>query len=694
MKLNFFSFDNNRKLENAISFSIILFLFRLVFPDDMGFSPIMVVINEALVVLTFYVITLYVTEFIEEKKYPPLSLILNAGILNAFIFFVLAVIAALFAGIFSESNYANFFYSIASILYSLIFIAALSYIFSVFKRLFFLKQKKGNILYFNSMIGFLLATSASATLNFLTPSFDFINNAFKVVTILLIILNSIRISWIAFLTKKEKIYLLVISIILSILFGVNAGLSSNPSLTNKTLTEFSPALHQFLEMMMIYGSIFFGIVFFTTLFHLPTAEAFDRKAMEVSSLMDLSRLITQVFDFKELADTVTDITIQVCKSDSAWLVSNSKGELSLSAVRNIGYLEADKITNALTDQFDLKNINTVKTISKKQASLNGNGGFPSNDFSSFAVSPLKVHNFINGYLIAARRNEDLFDDDDQKAIGAFADYAAVAIENAKLLEESLEKERLEKELDVAREIQYKILPHKTPDIKGLEISALFIPAFEVGGDYYDFFRLEENLLGFVIADVSGKGISAAFIMAEVKGIFESLAKLILSPREVLTKANEILRGSLDKKSFVTVIYGIIDTKNEVMYTSRAGHSPLLLVRDGQIEEIKPSGMGLGLDFSPNFLNSLEEVRIKLKESDILVLFTDGIPEAKNASLEDYGYERFERTILHSCKGDINELSNQIMKDVTTYSQGNPQHDDITLVIFKWTKEKNNKAGEI
>ncbi|HEX2961961.1 MAG TPA: GAF domain-containing SpoIIE family protein phosphatase, partial [Ignavibacteriales bacterium] len=432
--------------------------------------------------------------------------------------------------------------------------------------------------------------------------------------------------------------------------------------------------------------IYFSVVFFTTLFHMPTAEAFDRKAQEVSSLMDLSRLMTQVFDFKELAETVTDITIKVCNSDSAWLVSGENGELNLNAVKNIGYVEADKITSTLSRKYGLKNIKNVKTISLDQLKHKDPSTEEfSTDFRLLAVSPLKVHDEVNGYLIAARKSEDPFDDDDQKSIGAFADYAAVAIENAKLLAESLEKERMEKELDVAREIQYKILPDKTPELENMKVSALFVPAFEVGGDYYDFFRLTGDRLGFVIADVSGKGIPAAFIMAEVKGIFESLARLIDSPKEVLVKANQVLRHSLDKKSFVTVEYGIIDTKTGTLFFSRAGHSPVLLVRNGTIEELKPCGMGLGLDFSPNFANSLEEVEIKLKENDILLLYTDGIPESKNAFLEDFGYERFNKVILENLDAPIDLISKRIMKEVAVFSQGKPQHDDITLVIFKWTK---------
>jgi serine phosphatase RsbU (regulator of sigma subunit) len=312
-------------------------------------------------------------------------------------------------------------------------------------------------------------------------------------------------------------------------------------------------------------------------------------------------------------------------------------------------------------------------------------------FKSIVAAPLKVHENIRGYLFAARqgKGEYPFDEEDKKSIGAFADYAAIALENAKLIKESLEKERLEKELEVAREIQYKILPHDTPDFPKLEISSLFVPAFEVGGDYYDFFDLGEGKLGFVIADVSGKGISAAFIMAEVKGIFESLSRMFSSSKELLSKVNDTLKGSLHKKDFVTAIYGIIDTKENKLNYARAGHTQLMFIRNQKTELLKPAGIGLGLDFTGNFFDSLEEEEIELEDNDLLVLYTDGITESKNEYNEEFGYERFQEAIIDNIEKDLEDMSNSIMQKLTVFSKDNSQHDDITLVIFRYLINKKS-----
>jgi serine phosphatase RsbU (regulator of sigma subunit) len=520
------------------------------------------------------------------------------------------------------------------------------------------------------------------------PDLAYINNTFLVISIILIVINSIKISWIAFIVKKEKIILLFLSIVISVLFVVNLVNSGNESTHYTVIKGFSASVNQFFNIIMIYGAIYFSILFFTTLFHIPTAEAFDRKAQEVSSLQYFSKLITQVLDFKELAETITDIAIKVSNANASWIVLKENNFFKPIANKNIGFVDAGILTNFLFgDLTNTRSINqsviTLENLINKDK-LNEN-------FSSLTVSTLKTHNGISGYLVVAKKDNFLFDDEDKKAITTFSDYASVAIDNSRLLEESIEKERMEKELDLAREIQKKILPSKYPKFEKLNIASAFIPAFEVGGDYFDFFRIDNNRLGFIIADVSGKGISAAFIMAEIKGIFESLSKIIDSPKEILIKVNQILERTLDRKSFVSAAYGIIDMKTEVLTLSRAGHCPIILLRNNKAERIRPKGIGLGLNYTTYFAETLEEIKIELKENDTLVLYTDGITESKNEMLEDFGDINFERTLVQNMNNTADEISNKIIKEITLFANSGIQHDDITLVIFKWKQKL--KDGE-
>jgi serine phosphatase RsbU (regulator of sigma subunit) len=535
---------------------------------------------------------------------------------------------------------------------------------------------------------FIMAALASQF--FISENLSFIENTFLIVSVLLMIFNSVRISWIAFLSKKEKFYLLILSVVISILFAVNLGNTSGDGIHNQVLNSFSPSINSFTTTVMLYGAIYFFVLFFTTLFHLPTAEAYDRKAQEVSSLQYFSKLITEVLDFNVLAETVTDITVKVSHSNAAWILWRDSEQFVTLANKNIGFVDSEELNKIILNKINFEKITSTSTISLSDE--RDREGKPT-IFELLSVSPIRSQGVVKGLLVAAKIEGRLFTKDDLSAIETFSDYASVAIENAQLLEESIEKERLEKELDVAREIQKKILPDREPAYDKLQISSVFIPAFEVGGDYYDFFELEDKKLGFVIADVSGKGISAAFVMAEVKGIFESLSKTFEKPKDILISANEILKSTLDRKTFVSAAFGIIDLKKENLCIARAGHCPVLLLRDKKTIQIKPSGIGLGLIETEYFTENMEEFKIDLKNNDTIILYTDGITEAKNDKLEDFGEACFKDIILESSDNTAHELTNKIIKEVTLFSQNYSQYDDITLVIFKFGFRQSAKDGQ-
>jgi serine phosphatase RsbU (regulator of sigma subunit) len=623
----------------------------------------------------------------------PLSLVMNLGILNAVAFLVITFADVITSSLLDNVNQMisdpGLVYSIVSILYVLIFIGYFAYILIVLRHLFILNQIKNAKIYFNTMVVFFIMAALSSQF-FTSENLSFIENTFLIVSVLLMIFNSVRISWIAFLSKKEKVYLLVLSVVISILFVVNLGNTLGNSIHSQILNSFSPSIDSFIKTVMLYGAIYFFVLFFTTLFHLPTAEAYDRKAQEVSSLQYFSKLITEVLDFNDLAETVTDITIKVSHSNAAWILWKDSDQFVTLANKNIGFVDSEKLNKIILNKILFEKINSTKTISlsdendkEEQPAL----------FELLSVSPIRSQGVVKGLLVAAKIEGKLFAKDDLSAVETFSDYASVAIENAQLLEESIEKERLEKELDVAREIQKKILPDKEPAYDNLQISSVFIPAFEVGGDYYDFFQLEDKKLGFVIADVSGKGISAAFVMAEVKGIFESLSKTTERPKDIVIRANEILKNTLDSKTFVSAAFGIIDLQKENLCIARAGHCPVLLLRENKTIQIKPSGIGLGLIETEHFTENMEEFNIELKNNDTIILYTDGITEAKNDKLEDFGEAYFKDILLESSGCTAQELSNKIIKEVTLFSQNYSQYDDITLVIFKFESQQSAKDGQ-
>lgn len=661
--------------------AILLLIAKIFFGSDDTITTRIIV--DLFIGLTIFFLTLSLIKFEKSRSSAPLPLVLNVGILLALMFFIIIFSDYLLSGIFENINYRlknpDLVYNLVSVLYALVLVGLISYFLITLRHFFFYNQVRNTRIYFNTMLVFFIL--ASLSINILQDeSLSFIPTTFFIVSILLMAFNSIRISWIAFLAKKEKIYLLLISFGITTLFIVNIVNTSEDNIYSQMLNAFSPSLRQFIQIIMIYGSVYFLILFFTTLFHLPTAEAYDRKAQEVTSLQYFSKLITEVLDFNELAETVTEIAQKLSGSKAAWIIWKENNNYNEIAARNIGSLELDKITQQILERISFKDLSSTKIFNLKNQKIEN---LSENSFPVISASPIKTRGETQGILVAAKGIGDVFTKDDLSAIETFSDYASVAIENSRLLKESIEKERLEKELDVAREIQRKILPLKAPEFPSLQISSVFIPAFEVGGDYYDFFKLSESKLGFVIADVSGKGISAAFIMAEIKGIFESLTKTIERPGEILIKANDILKETLDRKSFVSAAYGYFDLKERKLIFTRAGHCPLILLRNNDLKEIKPSGLGLGLSDREYFSKTLEEFSIELNDGDTIVLYTDGVTEAKNELLEDFGDKKFMQALQSFNNLGAEELCNKIVKEITTFSSGHEQYDDITLVIFKW-----------
>jgi sigma-B regulation protein RsbU (phosphoserine phosphatase) len=262
-----------------------------------------------------------------------------------------------------------------------------------------------------------------------------------------------------------------------------------------------------------------------------------------------------------------------------------------------------------------------------------------------------------------------------------------SIEN--LLLTAAAKKRLEEELRIARQIQMSLLPRGPLDFPGISMTALCVPAREVGGDYYDFFHVGDRQLGVLIADVSGKGTSAALYMAELKGLMLSLSQIYKSPRQLLMEVNRIISENLDTRSFITMTYGVIDLAKGVMTFARAGHTPLVYLRGdaagGEAAVLAPSGIVVGLRIpgaTEKFAELLEEDRIDLHKGDVLVFYTDGITEAMDAGSDLFGDGRLGRLISEHGHLDTADLRERILREIESFVGDADQHDDMTMILIK------------
>ena len=558
----------------------------------------------------------------------------------------------------------------------LVFLTAiLGLIVSGLRELFFLKKMRQPGWYFKAMLFFFVL--AYFTPLIVAQAVPF----FMSMSICLLLLNSFRVKWIAFLVKKQKKILIALAALSLGIFLTNSLLVFNSHAIARSVAGLSPGLFQLSKLILLYGTCYAGVILFATLFHLPTADAYDRKAKEFASLVDLSQSITGAMEFKELAEKVISITAGVCHGDFSWLLIEENNNFSVPAAFNISIREARELSLALLAETVLDN-RVVKIFRDKKMKIQIQNDVLNFSFNSLAIAPLRVKNRATGYLFLAIKKDAVFEEDDIRSIEAFANSAAMALENARMLETRLEKERLLKELEVARVIQQRLLPEFPPKTVYADIAVYFAPAYEVGGDYYDFFPLHDRLLGFVIADVSGKGLAAAFIMAELKGVFESLAGVIGDPGKLLARANGVLRKSLEKSRFVSASYGVIDPQTMTLRVARAGHMPFFLSSGGRIETYRPPGLVLGAADEPLFGDKLEEISIRLGAGDTIVFITDGISEAKNLIGNEFGYERLQSVIQSSGEAGAEALAKSIMAEVKAFANQPVQYDDITLLVIK------------
>ena len=258
-----------------------------------------------------------------------------------------------------------------------------------------------------------------------------------------------------------------------------------------------------------------------------------------------------------------------------------------------------------------------------------------------------------------------------------------------LLRQAAEKKRLEEELRIAHEIQMSLLPQGPLLMPGLSVTALCVPAREVGGDYYDFLPLDESRVGVLIADVSGKGTSAALYMAELKGLMLSLSLIHSSPRALLIAANRIIARHLDSRTFITMTYAVIDVRARTMTYARAGHTPLIYAPAAPpgarlARVLAPDGLVLGLkiDDGQMFERILEEETIPLQQGDLLVFFTDGISEAMDPGDDCFGEARLGKLVEQYGDLPADALRERLLGEIASFVNGAPQHDDMTMILLK------------
>ncbi|HOO32455.1 MAG TPA: PP2C family protein-serine/threonine phosphatase [Thermotogota bacterium] len=302
---------------------------------------------------------------------------------------------------------------------------------------------------------------------------------------------------------------------------------------------------------------------------------------------------------------------------------------------------------------------------------------------SLIIIPISGNDVCFGGLVLVNRQlGDIFTAGDRKLLESIANQIHFSIENYIYLQDKIEQERLREQLSIAKEIQNSLLPSQIIQPENVQITASFSPAVEVAGDYYDCFPIEDKTF-LIVADVSGKGIPASLLMSSFRSAVRIIVDNTASLPELVSKVNDHIAQNDITDRFVTSMFILLDQKAGTFKYSNAGHDPIILYRKKTDEffEISNSGIPIGIFEDQDY----EEDIFQLESDDVFIVYTDGIPEARNTSKEEFGFERTRAVLKDNCEKSAEEIKEAMLKALRKFVGEAKQHDDTTFMVIKYSK---------
>ena len=402
-------------------------------------------------------------------------------------------------------------------------------------------------------------------------------------------------------------------------------------------------------------------------------QILERRVENLSNLNSLSRAVLSVLDLDNIINIILD----------AYFVLTGAKRISLYLWEAEGLInkktkgECNFKENLLFSEEEIKEF-TKKDYQEMYEKLSKK--FILADNEVIVISPLVVKEKQLGVIYVIEDKNKLIDLDEE-TISALVIQVSIAINNAQIYSELIVKERISNELDVASRIQKKILPADVDEIFGLEIAQYFEPAKEIGGDYYDYTILDDNIFSITIADVSGKGVPAAFLMALGRSVLKTLTLTgDFAPNENLNELNKIIYSDITEDMFITMMHSKYNKENKTLYYSNAGHNPIVVYRASTDSIELHTVKGVAIGFLEEY--KYRQGEIQLNKGDIVIFYTDGITEAENSNKEMFGLERLKEVIYNNKNKSPKELRKVILESINRFRKDYEQTDDLTFVILK------------
>jgi sigma-B regulation protein RsbU (phosphoserine phosphatase) len=408
-----------------------------------------------------------------------------------------------------------------------------------------------------------------------------------------------------------------------------------------------------------------------------------RRVEELSTLFDLSTLLAGQGELRNVLDTVVRNLVQVMDVNAAAirLVDKASEEMRIEAVHNLSPSYLNKGTILLSrspmDQSALRGeVVEVRDMANDPRVL-----YPEDARREGLASILSTGMIYRGKPIGVMRvytaHPRKFTNNEKNLLRAIAQLAAAAIRNAQLDAERQESQRIQRQVQLAADVQRRLLPQTTPECPPFEVAGRYEPCFELGGDFYDFIPLQDSL-GVLLGDVVGKGVAASLLMASVRASFRAHVEDIYDIDEVMAQVNNAMTRDSRDNEFATVFYGTLDRRTLRLTYCSAGHEPGLLVRNGEVRELNRGGMALGIDASQTYNKAL----VDLAPGDALILYSDGITDASNFAGERFGRHRVRQAAAAVADGSANDIVNHLLWEMRRFVGLNRRPDDVTLVAVK------------
>lgn len=423
----------------------------------------------------------------------------------------------------------------------------------------------------------------------------------------------------------------------------------------------------------------------------PTIQALPDSTLSTADklrmLLEITKTISRSLDLEEVLNLVMDTLGSLLPYDAAgiYLIEHATDNDS-------PYIFKSKVIRGYDISFELveprlklgegflgRVAQTGKPIISPDVSKDQRYFAARKRTRSEMLAPIVSNDKVIGAFDLESDELNAYTEDDLAVLQMLTSQVAIIIEKVRLHDQLVEQKRIQAQLEIARQVQLELLPDHDPDLEGFDISAYVFPTEEVSGDYYDWVTVFEDQIGITVADAVGKGIPAALLMAFLRGSIRAGVQTGYASHILLSKINNLLWDSIEDNRFVTAIYGILDTTNRTFVFANAGHNPPLLIKpDGEYRYVEYGDTPLGMFYDARYHQHF----IRFEKDQVMVIYTDGITEAANAAGEEYGPDRFAKSVLAGIHLPAKKLIDHIRKDVADFTERKFLDDDGTLFIVK------------